>query len=340
MRRCLTGLALGLCLSTTTVHAHTYMQRPDAHAPAGVMGEHAHMAGQWMLSYRYTHMDMDGLRDGTGSVSAQEVATDFGYMVAPLEMTMDMHMFGVMYAPTDRLTLMAMAPYVIKSMDHRVVMGPMAGTEFSTQSEGFGDVKLSGVFKLWNKERRTLILNFGVSLPTGSIDEEDNTAASAGEDVQLPYPMQLGSGTYDLIPGLTYTDLHEKWSWGAQGLATLRLGENDNDYTLGDRYELTGWVARLLSASWSASLRLKGQDWDDINGSDPDLNPMIVPTADPDAQGGTRVDLSAGLNFIRRGGVLDGHRLAVEVARPVYQDLNGPQLETDWLLTLGWQYAF
>jgi hypothetical protein len=32
--------------------------------------------------------------------------------------------------------------------------------------------------------------------------------------------------------------------------------------------------------------------------------------------------------------------VALEIGAPVYQDLNGLQLETDWTTTLGWQYAF
>ena len=39
-------------------------------------------------------------------------------------------------------------------------------------------------------------------------------------------------------------------------------------------------------------------------------------------------------------GWLEGHRLAAEVGVPVYQNLAGPQLETDLIATLGWQKAF
>lgn len=47
-----------------------------------------------------------------------------------------------------------------------------------------------------------------------------------------------------------------------------------------------------------------------------------------------------GVNDYARSGSFKGHRLALEVGYPVYQDLDGPQLETDWMLTGGWQYAF
>ena len=63
----------------------------------------------------------------------------------------------------------------------------------------------------------------------------------------------------------------------------------------------------------------------------------IVPTAAPDLSVGGRVDLLVGAAFAPQTGLLRGHRLALEVGRPVYQSLDGPQLETDWTATQGWQ---
>ena len=34
--------------------------RPDGHAPISVMGDHMHAMGEWMVSYRYMTMDMEG----------------------------------------------------------------------------------------------------------------------------------------------------------------------------------------------------------------------------------------------------------------------------------------
>ena len=57
-----------LILSGSTALAQS---RPDAHAPIGVMGDHTHDKGEWMLSYRYMYMNMTGNRVGTDSVSAR-----------------------------------------------------------------------------------------------------------------------------------------------------------------------------------------------------------------------------------------------------------------------------
>ena len=63
--------------------------RPDAHAPIGVMGDHNHNAGEFMFSYRYKLMEMNGNRIGTNKVSNQRVLQDF--LVTPTDMTMQMN---------------------------------------------------------------------------------------------------------------------------------------------------------------------------------------------------------------------------------------------------------
>ena len=192
---------------------------------------------------------------------------------------------------------------------------------------------------LYARPGRDLIFNFAVSAPTGSIDERDDIPTMPPSNAHLPYPMQPGSGTWDLVPGLTYVQLYDSWSWGAQGLYTLRTGTNDNDYTLGNRLNLSAWIAKKLLQSTSLSFRLNGLDWDNIDGTDSKLLPMpTVPTKDPDLRAGTRIDALAGINYVTPG--LKSLRLAAEAGVPVYQDLDGPQLETDMVINLGAQFTF
>ena len=58
----------------------------------------------------------------------------------------------------------------------------------------------------------------------------------------------------------------------------------------------------------------------------------------PRAQGGSRLDLGPGINVALPR--LGRQNLAFEATWPVYQSLNGPQLEEDWRLTAGWRWAF
>lgn len=308
--------------------------RPDSHAPIGVMQDHVHKKGEWMVSYRYMRMEMDGNRDGTSRVSAADVVdpNGFGFMVTPTEMTMEMHMFGAMYAPSGSVTLAAMVPYIDVQMDH-ITRG---GQEFRTSASGVGDISLAALVTVHESEFSHVHLNLGFTAPTGSIDEEDQTPASMGSDVQLPYPMQLGSGTWDLRPGLTWTGTGDTWSFGAQALGTLRLGRNDRDYSLGDRVDMTAWAAYRATQRLSISGRLAFGRLKNIDGADGDLNPTVVPTADPDLRAGTRVDALVGLNAV----IGSGHRLSIEAGYPILQDLSGPQLETDFVGTIGWQFSF
>ncbi len=312
-------------------HLH-HGARPDGRAPIAIMGDHVHKEGSIMLSYRYMRMEMDGNRSGSDDISTADVLKQFP--VAPTDMTMEMHMFGAMYGLTNDVNLMLMVPYVEKSMDHVT----RKGVRFTTESEGIGDVKLTGIIKLFDDGIHRLNLGAGLSFPTGSIDERDATPADP--NARLPYPMQIGSGTYDLLPGMTYTGISRHYSWGAQASGVVHIGRNDRDYAFGDRVNLTAWGARPLNRWLSASLRIAWQAWEDIDGADPALNPAMVQTADPDRQGGQRLDLVFGLNTLLPSSLPGRNRLGVEIGVPVYQDLSGPQLETDWTITAGWIVMF
>ena len=328
--------------STTITSAQWTSGRPDGHAPIGVMGDHTHGKGEFMLSYRAMHMEMDGNRTGTSRVDASQIVSPTGddFRIAPTSMPMTMHMFGVMHAPTAKLTVMLMVPFISMEMDH--VTRP--GGAFSTSSSGIGDISLTALYSLAMFGDQKVLFNGGVRVPTGSIEAMDVTPASAPNETLLPYPMQLGSGTVDLMPGLTYLGQVSDWSWGGQGRAVIRVGENDQDYKLGNRLEGTFWGARKLSRAFSVSIRLDATTWGDIDGAaaafEGPVAMRMVPTVFTDLRGGTRLDAGIGVNSSVFKGSLKGLRFAVEALMPAYQDLHGPQLETDWTVTSGLQYAF
>lgn len=357
-------LATGLLSSQLTAPSRAdespgghYSPLASGHAPIGVMGDHMHKMGDVMFSYRFMRMEMEGSRIGDNSVSPRTIATTvpnrfFGQpmqpptlRVVPTRMTMDMHMFGAMYAPTDNLTLMGMVNYLEKDMEHLTFMGGMGPNirgAFSTGSEGFGDVKLSGMYRLYDDKMHKLHLNLGLSLPTGSITERDRVLTPMGmrPTVRLPYAMQLGTGTFDLLPGLTYNGHANAWSWGAQYRAEIRLEDaNDEGYAWGDKHAVTAWLGYEWARWISTSVRIDAMSQESIDGID---RQIIAPvqTADPDNFGGERIDAFFGVNLAVPSGPLEGHRFALEVGTPIYQDLNGPQMETDWMLMLGWQKAF
>src|ERR1035441_10065175 len=82
-----------------------------------VLGSHTHQKQEFMAGYRYMFMDMEDNLDGTRVVSPIEVLQRYHYQVVHTRMTMEMHMAELMYAPLDRVTVMAMIPYQVKTME-------------------------------------------------------------------------------------------------------------------------------------------------------------------------------------------------------------------------------
>lgn len=318
-----------------------YGGRPDGHAPISVMGEHTHRANSGMFSYRYMGMHMEDLYNGDSKVS--NTVADTGYMARPVEMDMEMHMFGMMYAPSNKLTLMAMTNYVKNSMD--MFMGPM-NMHMKMESEGWGDTSIGGLYKFYDKGLSRAHVGLSLSLPTGSTNETFKTPAMgmmASRTANQPFPMQLGTGTYDLLPSITYLNQpSDLWSWGAQANGRIHLGENNQGYSFGDSIGATSWIARNVTDWSSLSLRVGAKSWKGISGdTDKSVNTAMMPNmssaADPKNLGGTRLDAGLGLNLWHP---TSGFRVAAEFSVPLYQNLNGPQLGQDWTLTIGTQYAW
>ncbi len=300
-----------------------------------VLATHTHLAGEWMIGYHPMVMNMTGTRAGTRRIADSEVLQNF--MVTPTSMRMNMQMLHLMYAPTDDLTLMVVAQHLRLSMDHLTRMG----SRFTTEAAGLGDVRAEVFYNAYGDVRQQghrIVLGGGVSLPAGSTEERGDTPA--GRNQLLPYPMQLGSGTFDLLPTVTYLGQTNRWTWLSQANATLRIGKNSSDYALGDRLRLTGWGSRQLTEWVAVNGQVEGQIWGNIDGANPGLNPALVPTADPTLRGGKRVDVAIGLDFYVARGTAHGNRLAVVLTLPVYESLDGPQLETTWHLAAGWSVTF
>jgi hypothetical protein len=330
---------------------------PDSHAPIGVMGDHMHQKGEWMLSYRFMSMNMQDNIQGDKSISPEEIATSIPNIyanppmspptlrVVPIEMQTNMHMLGAMWAPSDSVTLMLMLNYFDSDMDHITFAGAMGSERlgtFTTSSSGMGDTKVGALVRLSDSDTQKVHFNIGLSLPTGSLKETDHvlTPMNMTPELRLPYAMQLGSGTYDIESGVTYNGYHQNISWGAQIKHLIRMGgDNAEGYKLGDKTTLSTWAAYKVSYSLSTSLRLSYTDSNEIDGVDSNIT-APVQTANPENYGGDRLDLGFGINFAAQSGELAGHRIAIEYAKTLDQDANGVKMEMQDMLTVGYQYAF
>ncbi len=106
------------------------------HPAAGLMNEHTHDGGEFMIGLRYTRSSYSGAnRAGTRALSGAEVFAA-GYSVRGSDMVMDMVMLDVMYAPNDKLTLMVMPHWMRHTMT-------MVGID--PGNTGMGDMAMGGM---------------------------------------------------------------------------------------------------------------------------------------------------------------------------------------------------
>jgi hypothetical protein len=305
-------------------------------------------------------MRMDGLGDGTREIAPDSLLgmpvmggrPTGKFMAVPTAMDMSMVNLSVGYSFSRRFFGGAMLMWARDSMDMRFNAAMRAKTRvdgFTMHSQGLGDTMLMGKYLLYADDplipRREVSLFAGLSLPSGSISERnDDHPVAARRRELLPYGMQLGSGTVDPTLGVLYQGRRSPYWWGADGRYTARLYDNHRGYRLGDefhydlygmyqfRYDLVGELQ--LNGVWQG--RIRGQMDAAASGTSGHVvqgnpsSPFSTPLWDPRHYGGHRLFLTAGIQWQPapfwivdlQGGV------------PLYQDLNGPQLQQDYRVML------
>lgn len=300
----------------------------------------------WSAGLSYHQTRFEGYQTGTRELSNSEVLftgapgtrTNRNFPVLPTTIQQEALIVTLSYAIDRRSSLDIGIPYIKQSTDH---ISSVPGYEtFVLTSQGLGDVSISYSRALKSWQNSSLSGTLGISAPTGSIDEKGDTPRSPG-DQQLPYTMQLGSGTWDIPFGLNYQQQDEHWLWGTQIHGKLRLGRNDRDYRLGDRFVLAPWI-KLQRHKWLQPMaRLSFQYWDDIDGQDDELlvpGPFPFPAniTDPNNYGGKKINAGIGLSVGGPHSPLQGHKIDIEFGKPLYQDLNGIQNKEDLNLSISW----
>lgn len=351
----LEALAAGSDHSSFAHHYHHH----GAAAPAGMMFDHMVEKDRFMVGYRYVYSSQGGdMLHGSNLVSDQAiVAGGCGpnpCFVKPNSMEMHMHMLDIMYAPTDWLNLMVMPQFMDMSMTMRRLTGAPPDNEAPDgggvhiphhiqsghETGGISDMGVYALVKLLDAGHHHLHMGLGLSIPFGDVDVElrRNHKVDGG---LIHYGMQLGSGTLDFKPSLTYTGNYDDWTWGAQLSGTKRLEDNgETGFAFGDIFQTTAWGGYGLTNWLTATLRgvytIQGAVQGEFNQFIDKLGPMDYPVN----YGGRFWDVGFGLNVTVPGTDLAGNMLGVEWLQPVSTDFNGYQLDRDGTLSATWHYAF
>ncbi len=328
---------------------HEHSQHTAHAAPAGVQFAHAALArGTLMTGYRANHMRQHGaLLHGSGTaqdgaVVAAVCSINTRCKFAPADMSMTMHMLDLMYALDDTTTLMVMPQYMTMDMRLRELAGrppPVPGVHEHNHNEhvsgAIGDTLVAGIFNLHTAPMHSLHASVAVSVPTGKTDLQYRRQFQTDGGL-MHYDMQTGSGTWDLLPALTWTASGDQWHWGAQLSGTRRLeSRNDSGYRLGDEAQVSAWATHALSQRLSVSLRGVWLHRGDIDGAFNAYNAASGPMDFPHNHGGDFADIGIGVNAD-----IAGSALALEWLAPVHEDVNGFQLQRQGTLSASWHYNY
>lgn len=340
---------IGIILPQSSQADDGRRSKADKHAPAGLMGDHVHGEGEWMIEYKFMRMTMDGNFIGDDSISntsaitpvtVDGITTNGG--ASPTHMTMDMHMIHLMYGWTDDITIYTMLNINSNSMDH--IRGPgnpavpgtaPLGSHFQTHTSGIGDTVIGALIKLYQDDHNDVILNLGGSLPTGDIFSTSSRPTAGLAPLPLPYPMRLGTGTFNARPGITYKHYDDNSSFGAQFQTDIPIGRNYRGYSVSDAYQFNLWKSFLITDEFSLSVRLENLWRSQYDGADPQAPNLLISTNVEQFRGGYWLNLGVGASLLKKG-----HLFSIEAVPNLYQNVNGVQLGMDWSVVASWSKAF
>ncbi|CAN5744012.1 hypothetical protein BH23GEM11_BH23GEM11_15180 [soil metagenome] len=337
LRSTLAGLAVGaVFLAGADASAQLldmdWTERPDAYAPAGLLGDRLPGARALDIQLRMEHHTFRDILIGRDEIAPIRVLQDWD--MVPLERSRQRATLEVMFGLTDAFAFGVRAPFVRNSTTFSTL-----DREALVTNSGIGDVEfhtMAAVHRTWPVRSH---LGLGVSIPTGAVDVTGTTPNMPGSSGVLPYDLQPGSGVVAILPSVQVALENRYGTTGIRASGRVHLGENDRDWRPGNSFSGNLFMQSRLNDWLGLSARIAMESSTTIFGLDSSLDPFASPLHFPNATGGTRIEIPVGMNLRFATGGLEGHRLKAEVIVPVHSDLNGPQLRSNWGATLTWGYT-
>ena len=258
--------------------------------------------GGWLLTAGYEYERREGLRHGSDRVSD------------PLDRRLVDHTFalGAHYGLRYDLQLSAIVPYISRTLTLDDPAGPDRVSE-----EGWGDAALVAKWRYLRLDDVGRATNFavlaGLELPTGDTD-------LSVDDPTVGHDLQVGSGSWDPSIGTAVTHEPGRWRFNAavlyqwKGEGTRNFKEGDEffaELAAGNRFWLEPYPGPFMR--FDALLRYR-REWRSREDGD------VVHDS-----GGDLLTVGATLAFRPRPTI----DLQLFVEYPVYQSLEGTQLEED-----------
>jgi hypothetical protein len=266
------------------------------------------------VDLRFDYFDQNELRSGTKKV-------DRGSLAVPNEQEIQQqtinrnYALGIDYSPNEDWGVNLQLPYFDRY--HTTIAA--GDTAISTShTESIGDVRLVGRYLGFTADH-SIGAQLGIKFATGSFNNDFISGPQAGEP--LDRGLQPGTGTTDLLIGaFTFGAFARDWDYFLQGMLQQPLNSRDG-FRPGTGFNLNTGVRYMAYEHVVPSLQINAR----IEGREEGEN------ADVDNSGATLVYLSPGVNF-QLAGAVHGY---VYVQLPIYQRVNGLQIEPRWTATVG-----
>jgi hypothetical protein len=259
-------------------------------------------AGQpgFRMDLRYDYFNQDQLREGSRSVDRAALDVPNDREIQQLTINR-IATLALDYSPNADWGFTLTAPYIDR---YHTTLAP-GDTDVSTShTRSMGDVKLLARYSGLSADRG-LGVQAGVKLATGSFHNAFIDGPQAGEP--LDRGLQPGTGTTDLIVGLYgFGELNPKWEYFGQALVNF-----------GVRYTGMEKVFPQVQVNVRGERRESGAN------------------ADVENSGSTLAYLSPGV-MVKLSNDLVGYAF---VQAPIYQRVNGFQIEPRYSISVGLHYS-
>ena len=271
------------------------------------------------VDLRYDHFTQDQLRSGTGTVARGSIAFPTDQEIQQKTVN-DNYTLALDYSGESNWGVSVLVPYFDRF--HTTIAA--GDTDVSTShTQSIGDVRVLGRYHGLFGDHGTG-LQFGLKLATGAIHDNFIDGPQAGQP--LDRGLQPGTGTTDLLLGIYHFGaLNRDWDYFALALLQQPLNSKEDfrpgtgiNVNFGVRYVANETVVPHVQINIRAEKRESGMN------------------ADADNSGATLAYLSPGVTV----NVGNQMKLYGFVQVPIYQRVNGMQLEPRSSVSVGVHYAF
>jgi hypothetical protein len=189
----------------------------------------------------------------------------------------------------------------------------------TSSSKGIGDLRIIGRYQGLSADHSTG-LTFGLKLPTGETDDKFKDGSP------LDRGLELGTGTTDLLLGAYhFGNINRDWDYFAQATVQIALNTYHN-FRPGNGLNASAGVRYMGFESVIPQLQLNARAEKRESGSE----------ADKPNSGATLIYISPGVTVPINKNVQAFGFFQI----PIYQHVNGYQLEPSVLLSAGLRYSF